>query len=237
MIPLELKIDNKGILYLDKDINKNDCIKNLESRYCRFYNLFSTNEYIIKYNLQTLSPDDIIGMRDMLNKFNEVRSKIPSIDFPIGYYLEDDLLRGLIIYYYNNAISLKKIFCNYSITDLFKYYAYDDNPYKNLILLYLEIISLMEELLDNKIFYLDIHGGNFVLYNNQVKLIDFEPSQLVFGTNNNILYEKVICVLKLLINYSNSQLGLDEYINGNIDSIMKLKNEVKMLEKRLKNGI
>ena len=237
MIPLELKMDINGILYLDKYIKKDDYIKTLESRYSRFYNLFSTNEYIIKYNLQTLSQNDIIGMKDMLNNINEVRSKIPSIDFPIGYYLENDLLRGLIIYYYNNAISLKKIFCNYSITDLFKYYAYDDNPYKNLILLYLEIISLMEELLDNKIFYLDIHGGNFVLCNNQVKLIDFEPSQLVFGTNNNILYEKIIYILKLLINYSNCKLGLYEYIDGNIDSIMKLKNEVKKLEKRLKNGI
>lgn len=237
MIPLELKIDNNGILYIDKKINKNDYIKNLESKYCRFYNLLSTNEYIIKYTLQTLSKNDIIGMKDMLNNFNEVRSKIPSIDFPIGYYLEDDLLRGLIIYYYNNAISLKKIFCNYSITDLYKHYAYDDNPYKNLILLYLDIISLMEELLDNKIFYLDIHGGNFVLYNNQVKLIDFEPSQLIFNQNNSIFYEKVIYALKLLINHSNSKLGLYEYIDGNINSITKLKNEVKMLEKRLKNGI
>ena len=227
-------IDNNGILYWDKKINKNDYIKTLESKYCRFYNLLSTNEYIIKYNLQPLYNDDIIGMKDMLSYFNEVRSSIPSIDFPIDYYLEDNLLRGLIIYYYNNAISLKSLFGNYFINDLYKYYSHDDNPYKNLILLYLEIISLIEELLDKKIFYLDIHSGNFILYNNQVKLIDFEPRQLVFHKNNNVLYEKIIYTLKLLINYSNYKLGLFEYIEGNIDNITKLKNEVKRLEKRLK---
>ena len=234
MIPLELKIDNNGILYWDKKLNKNDYIKTLESKHSRFYNLLSTNEYLIKYHLQALSNDDIINMKDMLSYFNEVRSSIPNIDFPIGYYLEDDLLRGLIIYYYNNAVSLNSLFGNYSINELYKYYAYDDNPYKNLILLYLEIISLIEELLDKKIFYLDIHSGNFILYNNQVKLIDFEPRQLVFHKNNNVLYEKIIYTLKLLINYSNYKLGLLEYIEGNIDNITKLKNEVKRLEKRLK---
>ncbi len=174
----------------------------------------------------------------MLKEINKIRNNINEIDFPIGYYLEDDLYKGLIIYYYKNSISLRDIALKGDFHDLTKYYYYDDNPYRNLILLYLEILSLIEKMLDEKMYYLDIHSGNFMLFNNQVKIIDFEPNQIVFGSDiDSYYYRRIIACIKVLINYTNNSFGFNNCIIENSFNLTSLKEEVKRLEKRLENGI
>ena len=236
MIPLELKFDHDGILYLDKKIDEKDSItfeNSNKSRYYRFYHIPSTQEYIIKYRIQNLSSNDITITKNMLEEFNKIREKVLSIDLPIGYYVENKKIKGLIIYYYQQALSLKDFLCQYTFSDLLQYYSREDNPYQNIIKMYLDIISLIEQLLDEHVYYWDIHSGNFIFYQNQVKLIDFEPTELSFAKDNRLFYERILYALKMLINHTNMKLGLYSYLEKDINSITKLKEEVKRLEKRL----
>ena len=233
MIPMELKVDKKGLLYLDMAIDKSDKVFLNPNKNNCFYRIPSTTEYIVKYNNRNVIYDDCVQIERMLEEFNKRRGKLHNIDLPIGYYLEDELIKGLIVYCYDNAISLRD-FCNIKdLSALTKYYCHEDHLLKNLIRLYLEIISIVEEMLDSKMYYLDIHSGNFVLFNNQLKLIDFEPNQIAFNKDNNVYYERIVFAVSMLINYINHQVGFD-YTMDECYQLNVLKEKVKKLEGNLK---
>ena len=74
---------------------------------------------------------------------------------------------------------MKNIAINEDLESLQKYIYRDDDSLHNLFLVYLEVLDILEELFENGVSYFDVNAGNFVIYNNEVKIIDFE-SQFIF---------------------------------------------------------
>lgn len=236
MIPLELMKDSDGILFMN-NINHRDVTKfpyQQNTFKYQFFNIPSTDEYILKYYKFNSLYSDLVEMKTMLMELNKRRNKLEDIDFPIGYYLEEDELKGAIVYYYKKALSLRDFSILYSLEDLQKYYFHDDNMHRNLVMLYLDILNLLEKMMDEKMYYLDVHSGNFVMYNNNVKVIDFEPRQLAFNDEFNNYYQSILICFKFLVNFTNNKLGLENALIDDCSNINILKGEVKKLEKRLK---
>lgn len=239
-IPLDAKIDKKGILYIDNPdvINYPIIFKRYYERLsssnneCSFYELSSTNDYIIK-----MYPSGAKGrqIRIMLENFREIASNILFTDLPIGYYQEYNHIKGLIIPYYKNAPSLSQIIMEGDINELGKYYYHSDNNVHNLTILFLDILRIIEELYENDIYYTDVHPGNFVLYNNKVKLIDFDPQYVHcrerFDKNS---------MKSILHNYENLLYKLNKGLLDNILCVYRANNfnnmreYVKKLEKKIR---
>ena len=109
--------------------------------------------------------------------------------FPIAYYQENSKLRGLVIPYYDKGISIRNVIKSNKTEKFMSLYNHSNNLEENFMYLYLEILSLLEKMYQEKISYLDIHGGNFIIYQNQIKVIDFDPRYVKF---NNMFYESYI---------------------------------------------
>ena len=235
MLPLELREDSDGILYIDDILEHNVHTKFLyqpNSFKYQFFNIPSTNEYILKYYKFNTLDSDLMAFKKMLMEINKRRERLQEIDFPIGYFIEENEFKGLIIYFYSNALSLRDLSLNYDFNYLSNYYFHTDNPHQNLLMLYLDILTLLEKMMDEKIYYLDVHSGNFVLYNNNVKVIDFEPTQLMFDNINNVSYQRIIDDFIRMVNYTNHKLGLEVNLDNEFN-IKGLRNAVKKLERRL----
>ena len=238
MIPLEIKEDRHGLLYInskDLDIKENSInhdFNNTNGYY--FISIPSTDEYIIKYSKE-VSKENSLLLKRMLCEFNKIRLKIDDIDFPIGYYIDDNIIKGIVIYYYKHAISLKDFSEKYDIEDLTKFYYYDDNVFHNLTLLYDEILLKHEKMFDEKIYYLDVNSGNFVLYQNKVKVIDFEPNLMIFG-KDNYYYRRVLGCFKMMINIINCSLGYEDVMINNSENINCLKKEIRKMSSMYKKG-
>lgn len=232
-VPMEAKRDYNGLFYIDNDYFKqyplyfdNYIEKNERSS---FYELISTSDYIIKCG-RKLNRKKVINM---LLKFKEYQEYIKKTDFPIGYYEEDNIIKGLIIPYYNSP-SLLNIKRTHDLGELSKFYYHDDNSIHNLYLLCLDIIDIIEEMYCNEIYYTDIHDGNFVFKDNNVKLIDFDPNLVFFSDNKkreNYNYMMYWCenIIYTLTKYFN----LEDLAYRKINSFDKMRTYVKKIENRV----
>ena len=88
--------------------------------------------------------------------------------------------------YYNGYLTFSNFLKNYEL----------DNPFDY----FLKVIDIIKELVDNKIFYIDIHDNNFLInpVNNDVKIVDFDESFLSFSDEYGLLYDEIIKNLKLM---------------------------------------
>lgn len=125
----------------------------------RIYDI-EENIYIIPENL--ISGDTLC--KEMIENLIIYGKNIKNIDFPIGIVKINDIVVGQIIKYYDNSITLEDF--------LTKNKDIDPRPY------YLEVLNILEELVENNICYKDVHGRNFMLANNQLKIIDFTPFRI-----------------------------------------------------------
>lgn len=179
-LPLELKKDDTNLWYINNlfvfdQLNLDKREFKLETKHFNtFYRIPSTNDYIIKCSNSIFTKKAENKIKEMLMNLLTIGRKITSIDFPIGYYQEDDYLRGLIIRYYENSPSLYDLSKNYPLEELFNYYQYDNNLIHNLFMLFHDVLDLIEEMCDNNILYTDISYSNILLYKNKPKLIDFD---------------------------------------------------------------
>ena len=246
MLPLECKFDKNGLLYIDNDKFKkhpldlneikedeNNKIKNY------FYELESTSDYIIKYSINNLNTSDLINM---LINFKKINDRIKKIDFPIGYYLENNHIKGEIIRYYKNSFSLYSLSETKDINILSKYYYHDEDTIHNLYLLMLEILDLIEELYEENVYYTDIHRGNFVINNNDVKLIDFDYKYISFKDKKDrkLLYS-ILNNYENLLFMMNKRFNLGElvpYYTNNFDNMRKYVKKIEnKVRKEYSNGI
>ena len=240
-IPMEAKIDSDGLLYIDNDIfkkhplNLNEIKINEDKKIKNyFYELESTSDYIIKYSINSLNGYNLINM---LLKFQKIKDKIKEIDFPIGYYLEGSHIKGEIIKYYKDSYSLYYLSEIRDINILSKYYYHDDDSIHNLYLLMLDILELIEKLYEENVYYRDIHRGNFIISNNDVKLIDFDYNYIYFKEkkDKNLLrtilsnYEDLFFIL-------NKRFNLGELVPYNTNSFDTMKNHVKKIENKVRKG-
>ena len=173
----------------------------------------------------------------MLENFRIAQKNIKDIDFPIGYYKEDNYIRGQIIKYYENSPSLFHLIKEKDINIFDKYYYHDDDVIRNLYMILLDILSLLEELFENGVYYTDIHSGNFVINNNKIKLIDFDYNYIHF---NKCINTKLLDIL--LWNYSrlflnvNKVYNLGEFSLDECHDFKYMKKYVKSMENYARRG-
>ena len=234
-----MKTDNLGIPYFDESDKGEQIFCTLpKSRYKKttnsyFCKLLTLKDYIIKYSKNEINKDDYL---QMLKIFQETKNEITLTDFPIGYYEEEGILKGTIIPYYQDSISLLQTTENRNLADLKKYYYHDDDDLHNLYVLLNNILDILEELQNNNISYLDSNPSNFLIKDNQIKLIDFDPKYIKYGINKQNIsdllsrFDDLIFFLHLNLNLDNSNIlvitGHDAYYKkrSDVNNIKNYKN-------------
>ena len=185
-LPSELKQDKKGFYYVDnQNINEPIYFSDYQDRdefTCKscFYRIPSTNDYIAKSNVILQNRFERKQTLKMLKAFLKVKDKLKNVDLPIAYFKEGRHLNGTIIPYYECASSIKNMLNNFSLNNYQIIYNHNDDKLENLVSLFMDIINLIESMYVNGIYYYDVNYGNFLIYKNEVKVIDFEPKRVRF---------------------------------------------------------
>lgn len=233
------KLDKNGLWYLDTcDVYltpfKFSEVGTSWKNNPHFFKIDGIDDYIVKDT--TLYPFFFNRLKNLnlLKKLQNKQESLPNIDFPIGYVKDiKDGYKGIIIPYYKGATSLNDFIYLNRLKDLVNLYHHDDNDIDNLVTMFLEILSLIKTMYYNEIYYLDIHPGNFLIYNNSIKIVDFESEYIYFKDRDNWYFKRIISNYEVLINKICERMGFNEKII-NSDSFMDLENNVKILRKELK---
>ena len=233
--PKELELNHDNIWFLDKEkINT----KQIDFEYpsytftprSKFYKIEGDDNYIIKINSDFIFFEEP-RIKRMLKKFYDVSDKLHNINFPIAYYQENGKLKGLVIPYYDNGVSIRNIVNSNNLERFMTLYNHSDNLEDNFMYLYLEILLLLEKMYQEKISYLDIHGGNFLIYHNQIKIIDFDPRYVKL--NDNKFYESyIINKYCHFINNINISFKLKNELIFPKDNFESMENKIKRLIKK-----
>ena len=224
MLSLGLKEDRRGIPYIDESeiISKkyiNVDTRNIEADCKSEYYLFVPNDkYIIKTIPEISFGEDRSQYLDMVAALIKKQEIIQLTDFPIGYYRKNNILEGLIIRYYKAGKSLEELSERQDISMIKQYYNHSENNIRNLFLLLADLLKVLEELSKNGVYYIDVHNGNAIITDNKVKLIDFEPSHIVFKDNK---CKALHTIIRNYIDLLSSLLNIYELRNDNISSLME----------------
>ena len=231
-----MNIDRFGLYYFDELSKGNEITfppsltKKDTKNKSKFYELLTIKNYLIKYSKKELNYKEIYKM---LKLFLEAQSIITLTDLPIAYYQEKERLKGIIVPYYQNSISLYQIIKNNSLNDLHKYYHHDNDKTHNLYLLLNDILNILEELTNNNIIYLDTNASNFIIENNQIKLIDFEPQYLKYESNfENIKrllssFDDLLYTICLNLKLGNLAIHNSKDFKNMRNYLIKLENKVR----------
>ena len=126
------------------------------------------------------------------------KNNIKLTNLPIGIVKVNDIVVGQLIKYYKNSISL---------IDFFK-----GSPSIDPISYYLKALDILEELALNGICYEDVHGGNFLVVGDKLRLIDFSNSRVKVGEDYRGMYYPLFQNFNDMVNkLTFSILGYDEY--------------------------
>ena len=134
-----MKTDSQKLHYFDEtDKGKEIIFSNLTNKKdnSKFYELLNIKNYIIKYPKKELTEEDIFNM---LNHFSQTNTHLS--DLPIAYYKEKDTLKGTVIPYYQDSISLYEVINNKDLLKLSQHYHHDDDKLHNLYLLLNDILK------------------------------------------------------------------------------------------------
>ncbi len=226
-----LHLDKNNIWYLDGNfITKELAYKYEEEPRNLLFNVNELDDILIKQK-NCFVPFYQKKIIRFLNNIYKVSDKLPFIDFPLGYYKENGKIKGIVIYKYENALSLKKFNNSYGLESLKKYYYHDDDEIHNLILLYLNILIIIEKMYDEGVIYYDIHRGNFLFYQNEIKLVDFEFKYVKFDKKTPKSYNEIINRYCQMINSFSSRLLLKNYFVLPGHTFDETRDRVKKIEK------
>ena len=250
MIPYDLKKDRNGILYADKACilsnqsllldNREDESDNSRSL---FYRIKTTDDYIIKRTTEDLDRKDRKAYMNMLISLLQLQNRITRTEFPIGYYCEWKKIKGLIIRYYPKGISLDRVIKERNLSLLKRYYSHSENDVHNLFMLLDEYLECLYELLKNGIYYLDINLNNIVLDDNQVRIIDFEPTRgvgvsVIYGSIRKTIFSRYVDLISdVLYAYSLINQDIDAQLVFSyftVDEYSEAKSLIKKLEDRIR---
>lgn len=210
-----LKKDKNGIPYLtQKDIKINEIyIPRIRQPYkynSTFYGIEGIDNYIIKDSTMYPYFNNRIRHLRLLKGLIERQKLFDDIEFPIGYYLSHILMKGTIIPYYLNYPSLRYIVNMCTFDELKKYYDCESDPIDNLISLFLEILYKVIELFSKGVYYIDVNTSNFLIFNNIIKAIDFEPGFVYFEGNIAHFMKKALIKYECMINYVLKKFGFKD---------------------------
>ncbi len=246
MIPIELKRDKDGLLYTDdKNLIKDNMFLDkreidLDQKYFThgYFRLNSTLDYIIKYSYTELTKNQSDEFKMMLYELVSKQKDVLKTDFPIGYFRERKKVNGLIIKYYPNGISLDNLLKEHDINLIKNYYYLDDDMVHNVFLMLENLIDNICEMFYNGVYYTDINLGNFILTDNEIKVIDFEPANVKFD-NRDLRLRYILQYLSSLIFKVLKEYELDSSFRDKTLSFEETKKMVKKLENnaREQNGL
>jgi len=164
----------------------------------------------------------------LISKLSLLQKDIKLTDFPTGIITESGNIIGQEIVYYEGSKDIGSIGRKV--------------PFENLPFppteLYLAMLNILKEMYDNKIFYMDVFEGNFMLLNPKektpiVKAIDFEPSQIYFDYLGPLTREMFFDNLYDSINRVNNNFGL-------VNKCLNFYNEYSSFEeteKKIRTGV
>ena len=128
--------DNNGLLYFD-ETSKGKEIKFIipgnEPPSSDFYNFIYNPNLIIKKSLVDFDRDKLLYM---LNRFNEIKDKVKKTDLPTMVYIENNIISGSIVPYYEDSKTLFDISKTKKLEKLMEVYKKDDDRIHNLFILY-----------------------------------------------------------------------------------------------------
>lgn len=154
----------------------------------------------------------------LISELNKKRNDIKLTEFPYGIVTCEGNIIGQIIPYYPDSETIFNYATRTKNVDIVKYYKL--------------IINIVYELYKNGIIYCDAHAKNFLVVNNNIKLIDFDYSSIKFE-NSKCCYDSMISNLKFTINRLNNIVGITHNVDGKINNIEDLKESVNKMEKKL----
>jgi len=133
---------------------------------------------------------------NLVYKLQQKQKNVKLTDFPTGIVVVDNIPLDYVKNGIPKVVGQEIPFYDNSVT-LGTYFSTHKNI--NYIKIYLEILKIMSELLQNDIYYSDIHQDNFVINseNGDIRLIDFEPFNVIV---DNIGAYECTNLLKLLKN-------------------------------------
>lgn len=230
--------DKKGLYYLDsRDVKISELyVKQMSGSYkdhAHFFKIDGFNDYIIKDS--TLYPLFFNRSKNLklLKELVEKQKEINNIDFPVAYYKSFNILKGIVIPYYPNSISLSEIIWLTPFEEFKNIYNHDSNEVDNLVLFLLEILELLHSMYKHGIIYIDVHSGNFLIYNNGVKVVDFEPGYVFVTNNKGWNYERMLSNYGLLVDRICKRFGFKNIPFHAGEDFSDTELRVKSLRKRL----
>jgi len=246
----KLLTDENGLYYVNINDVKDNLIKlnfihneykssellSQNSKY-DFFGLSELDDYVLKI-CTNYCHSNMYSQIYLLKKFNELRNKLIDIDFPIGYVSDNGKIIGQVIKNYPHSISLRNASINFSLFELKSYFYRDDDDLHNLFLLYHEILNLLEAAYENNFIYCDVNPGNFLLYDNNVKLIDFENEYMFFYQGNYNIRYVLRAYLNMIIKV-NCEYHLDNNISftfNNKNVFLKVRKKVLELENHIRKS-
>ena len=144
-------------------------------------------------------------------------------EFPNGVITYKDRIIGQVIPYYDNSFQLKEILKRSDYSQI--------NPYTLLLKAY----AIIKELYDNGIIYYDIHGSNFLVYQDGVKLIDFEYNEVYFRNEISFCENLIHNMVNWFISMANSSIRYPFKPENILNSYFQI-NDFNSLYHELKTG-
>ena len=141
------------------------CIKKVPSGITIYQDLVDNRIGYRLSNILINSPERNLEELVFLRKLLTCGKKITNIDLPSGVVYYNDKIIGQIIAFYEKNKSLIEMVREKHL-----------NPFTTC----LDAYTLIKELFDNGIIYIDIHGGNFLYTPEGIKIIDFEKDAIAF---------------------------------------------------------
>ena len=198
--------DPNGLFYINsEDVNIEEFsfneITNSYRKRRKFYYIDGIEDYVIKDTSKLPLLFNGTRTKMILKNFQINQDKFNDVDFPVAYFVDKTKIVGTVVPFYKGAKSIKELTNLYSFSDLKKYYNHEDDEEENLIEMCLDILKIIKHLYDEDIVYRDISSGNFVVYNNDVKIIDFEPEYVHFIKNKKKYHDILLSNYNILVNY------------------------------------
>lgn len=125
----------------------------------------------------------------LIKNLHIYKDNIKLSSFPIGIVKVNDVVVGQLIKYYKNSITL---------TDFFK-----SSPSVDPIDYYMKVLDILEELALNGISYEDVHGGNFLIVGDKLRIIDFSEYRMKIGENFKGAYRNMFENFNVMVNRLN----------------------------------
>ena len=169
----------------------------------------------------------------LIEKLCQKQEEIPEVEFTVGYLQGYLMMSGIIVPYYKGGISVKSLACLYPFSDIQKYYNHEANEIDNLFSILLDILHLLTIMYNKGVYYTDANSGNFIIYNNEIKVIDFEPQFVFFSDYTGKHLNKILSKYTELVNAVFRRYNLEDLGLLQQDSFYETEKKILELRKRI----